>query len=157
MSGILGTQEMVQVGYIVKNIEETKEKYAEFFGVPVPPTIDGTGGSPRFSVTQTEYMGKPGPQINAKLAFFHVGGAMDIELIEPNEENSMWREFLNEHGEGIQHIAFVVDDIDDRIQQCEAFGMKLLQRGNFEAGDGRYAYMDATDTLKTVVELLERW
>lgn len=157
MNGLLGTQEMVQVGYIVKDIDAVKKKYADFLGVPVPPTMDGTGGEARFSVTQTKYMGNSGPKINAKLAFFHVGGAMDIELIEPNEEDSMWRDFLDRHGEGMQHIAFVVDDIDEKIKLCEEFGMKLLQKGNFEAGDGRYAYMDAADTLKTVVELLERW
>lgn len=157
MNGLLDTQEMVQVGYIVKNIEETKKKYAEFFGIPVPPTIVATGGEPKFEVTQTRYKGKAAPKINGKLAFFHVGGAMDIELIEPNEEPSIWKEYLDHYGEGMQHVAYVVDNIDEKIARCEEFGMRVVQKGNFEAGDGRYAYLDAENNLKTIIELLERW
>lgn len=155
--GILGTRVMVQVGMIVKDIEETKKKFAELFNVPVPETMDGTEGSAKFHVTQSEYMGKQNPEINAKLAFFHVGGAMDIELIEPNDQPSTWRDFLDEKGEGIHHVAFVVDSIEECMPGCEKFGMKLLQKGNFAAGDGRYAYLDASDSLKMIIELLERW
>ena len=82
---------------------------------------------------------------------------MDIELIEPNKAESIWRDYLDKYGEGIQHIAFVVDDLDACIKNCEEFGMKMIQKGYFAAQDGRYAYMDAFDSLKTVVELLERW
>lgn len=155
--GILGTRVMVQVGMIVKDIEETKKKFAELFNVPVPETMDGTEGAAKFHITQSEYMGKQNPEINAKLAFFHVGGAMDIELIEPNDQPSTWRDFLNEKGEGIHHVAFVVDSIEKCMPGCEKFGMKLLQKGNFAAGDGRYAYLDASDSLKMIIELLERW
>ncbi len=157
MSGILGTKVMVQVGFIVRDIEATKSKFAEFFGVPVPPTIIATEGIEKFDVTQTVYGGKFEPEIDAKLAFFEVGGEMAIELIQPNEKDSIWKKHLDEKGEGIQHIAFVVDNIDERIKTCEAFGMTMVQKGNFSAGDGRYAYMDGADALKTCVELLERW
>ena len=157
LKNILGTDEMVQVGFVVKDIEKTKAEYAKLFGVEVPETINATGGEARFHVTQTEYLGKPSPKANAKLAFFHVGGAMDIELIEPNEEPSIWRDYLDQVGEGQHHVAFVVDSIDACLGPCEALGMKLIQKGNFEAGDGRYAYMEAADTLTTVIELLERW
>lgn len=157
MDGILGTKVMVQVGMIVRDIEATKKKFAALFDVPLPETLNGTGGPEKFHITQSEYMGEQNPEINAKLAFFEVGGAMAIELIEPNETPSTWREFLDTHGEGIHHVAFVVDSIDKRVIECEKFGMKLVQKGNFAAGDGRYAYMDASDSLKTIIELLERW
>jgi 4-hydroxyphenylpyruvate dioxygenase and related hemolysins len=157
MSGILGTKVMVQVGFIVRDIESTKNKFAEFFGVPVPPTIIATEGNKKFGITQTVFEDKFEPEIDAKLAFFEVGGEMSIELIEPNEKNSIWKNHLDEKGEGIQHIAFVVDSIDERVKKCEAFGMKVVQKGNFSAGDGRYAYVDASDSLKTCIELLERW
>ena len=32
---------LAQVGFIVRDVEATKIKFAEFFGVPVPPTCDG--------------------------------------------------------------------------------------------------------------------
>lgn len=157
MNGIMGTNVMVQVGMVVKDIEATKRKFAELFDVPVPETIDATEGPAKFHVTQSEFMGKQNPEVNAKLAFFDVGGPMAIELIEPNEQPSTWREFLDEKGEGIHHVAFVVDSIDQRMDACEKFGMKLVQKGNFAAGDGRYAYMDASGPLKMMIELLERW
>ncbi|WP_343250853.1 VOC family protein [Diplocloster hominis] len=157
MQGLLNTRQMVQVGYIVKDIETTKKKYAEFLGVPVPPTMQSTGGEAGFKVTRTVYKDQEAPHIDSKLAFFNVGGPMDIELIEPNEAESIWRDYLEKYGEGIQHIAFVVDDLDECIENCEKFGMKMIQKGYFAAQDGRYAYMDAYDSLKTVVELLERW
>jgi methylmalonyl-CoA/ethylmalonyl-CoA epimerase len=157
MDGILGTKVMVQVGFIVRDIEATKSKFAQFLNVPVPPTIIATEGIKKSEITQTFYGGKLDPEIDAKLAFFEVGGEMAIELIEPNEKDSIWRDHLKEKGEGIHHIAFVVDNIDERVKKCEAFGMTMVQKGNFSAGDGRYAYMDAAESLKTCVELLERW
>ena len=38
MAGIVGTHLVAQVGFIVKDIEETKKKWAAFLGVDVPPT-----------------------------------------------------------------------------------------------------------------------
>ena len=38
MAGVVGTHLVAQVGFIVKNIEETKRKWAEFLGVDVPET-----------------------------------------------------------------------------------------------------------------------
>lgn len=157
MDGVLGTREMVQVGFVVRDIEATKRKFADFFGVPVPDTLLANRGEAHFRVVQTQYLGKPSPKADAKLAFFDVGSVMAIELIEPNEEPSIWRDWLDEHGEGIHHVAFVVDDMAKRVKACEDFGMTTLQTGNFAAGDGKYAYLDATKDLKTVFELLERW
>ena len=42
------------------------------------------------------------------------------------------------------------------ISVCEDWGVKLLQRGEYRGANGRYAFMDALDSLKVVVELLER-
>ena len=42
------------------------------------------------------------------------------------------------------------------IENCEQWGMHLVQRGEYRRGDGRYAFLDATDSLKMFVELLER-
>ena len=42
------------------------------------------------------------------------------------------------------------------IERCEQWGMKLIQQGEYRRGDGRYAFLDASDSLKMVVELLER-
>ncbi len=35
MSGVIGTNLVAQVGFIVKDVEETKKKWAEFLGVAI--------------------------------------------------------------------------------------------------------------------------
>ena len=151
MAGIIDTQVLTQVGFIVKDVDKTKRKFAEFLGVEAPPHFDGG----KFEVTQTEYMGQPAPKANCWMAFFDVGPNVQIELIQPNGEKSVWQDFLDEHGEGIHHIAFHIKGMKDKIIACENFGMKCLQKGEYGSGNGRYAYMAAYDDLKCLVELLE--
>ena len=146
--GILGTKIVTQIGFVVNDIEKTSQAFADFLGVEKPQwsltdTIDKTHG---------EFNGQPCPA-RAKLAFFHVGETLDIELIEPDETPSVWRNVLNEKGEGVHHIAFVVNGMKEKIFALESNGMKLLQRGEYTGG--RYAYIDCVDQLKTIVELLE--
>ena len=146
--GILGTKIVTQIGFVVNDIEKTSQAFADCLGVEKPQwsltdTIDKTHG---------EFNGQPCPA-RAKLAFFHVGETLDIELIEPDETPSVWRNVLNEKGEGVHHIAFVVNGMKEKILALEGNGMKLLQRGEYTGG--RYAYIDCVDQLKTIVELLE--
>ena len=146
--GILGTKIVTQIGFVVNDIEKTSQAFADFLGVEKPQwsltdTIDKTHG---------EFNGEPCPA-RAKLAFFHVGETLDIDRIEPDETPSVWRNVLNEKGEGVHHIAFVVNGMKEKILALEGNGMKLLQRGEYTGG--RYAYIDCVDQLKTIVELLE--
>lgn len=41
------------------------------------------------------------------------------------------------------------------IEACEGWGMNLLQKGEYRRGNGRYAFLDALESLKVVIELLE--
>lgn len=38
MAGVLGTHTVAQVGFIVKDVEASKRKWAAFLGMEVPPT-----------------------------------------------------------------------------------------------------------------------
>lgn len=151
MSCPLHDTHLAQIGFIVKDVEKSKQEFARFFDVPVPPTLN----SGEFSVTKTEYRGKPAPEAQCKMAFFYFGD-LQMELIEPNEAPSAWREQLEQHGEGLHHLAFNVKGMQVNIENCEKWGMKLIQKGEYRRGDGRYAFLDASDSLKMVVELLER-
>lgn len=146
--GILDTHIVTQIGFVVNDIEATSQAFADFLGVEKPKwsltdTIDKTQG---------EFMGEP-CTARSKLAFFHVGDTVDIELIEPDMTPSVWRNVLNEKGEGVHHIAFVIKGMKEKIIALEADGMKLMQKGEYVGG--RYAYIDTVDQLKTIVELLE--
>lgn len=151
MSCPLQDTRLAQIGFIVKDIEKTKKEFARFFGVPEPPTVN----SGEYAVTKAEYRGQPAPQAQCKMCFFYFGD-LQMELIEPNAAPSAWREHLEQHGEGLHHLAFNVKGMKMNIERCEEWGMKLLQRGEYRRGDGRYAFLDAGDSLKMVVELLER-
>lgn len=152
MDGIVGTNLLAQVGFIVKDLETTKRKWAEFLGVPVPET-QPVGD---YAVTRTEFMGQPAPEASCQMAFFDVGPNLQLELIQPNEKPSTWRNYLEEHGEGMHHVAFQVKDSKACVASAEAAGMKLVQHGVYGDGSGEYNYLDAPE-LKCIVELLESY
>jgi len=152
MSGVLGTNLVAQVGLIVKDVEETKKKWAELLGVDIPET-QPIGD---YAVTGTEFKGEPAPNAYCWMAFFNVGPGLQLELIQPNDEPSTWRNYLEEKGEGIHHIAFQVKDSKTAITSAEAAGLKLVQRGVYGDGSGEYNYFDAPD-LKCVIEILESY
>ncbi|MCL2571472.1 MAG: VOC family protein [Defluviitaleaceae bacterium] len=145
---ILGTNVVVQIAIVVHDIEKTSQDFADFLGVEKPEwRLTGTREE-----AQTEYRGVPS-NARAKLAFFPLGGNLQLELIEPDMEPSTWREGLDKNGEGIHHIAFFIKGMKEKTMQLEANGMTLIQKGEYTGG--RYAYIDAESTLKTVIELLE--
>lgn len=152
MAGVVGTHLVAQVGFIVKDVEAAKKKWAEFLGLEVPPTQPiGV-----YETTQTVYQGQPAPEAYCWMAFFDVGPGLQLELIQPNDKPSTWRSFLDEYGEGIHHVAFQVRDSKACVARAEAAGLKLVQHGVYGDGSGEYNYLDAPD-LKCVVELLESY
>ena len=152
MAGTVGTHLFAQVGFIVRDVEATKRKWAEFLGVDVPPT-QPVGD---YTVTQTTFEGSPAPKADCLMAFFDVGPGLQLELIQPNGEPSTWRNYLDEHGEGMHHIAFQVKDSAKQVANAEKAGMKLVQHGIYGDGSGEYNYLDAPE-LKCIVELLESY
>jgi hypothetical protein len=145
---VLGTDLLCQVGILVHDIEKTSKEWAAFLGVEVPKAqITGP-----IEETQTKYLGEPS-EARAKLAFFNVGENVTIELIEPDKGPSTWRHDLDKNGEGFHHIAFVVKGMKEKIEVCGKQGFELLQTGEYKGG--RYAYIDANEKLKLLLELLE--
>jgi len=145
---ILGTNVVTQIGILVHDIDKTRAEYAKFLGVDVPQWTE----TDIEEKAQTKYMGQPS-QARAKLAFFDIGENLNLELIQPDHNPSTWRHDLDKNGEGFHHIAFVIKGMKEKIAVLKANGMQLLQTGEYEGG--RYAYMDANDSLKLVMELLE--
>ncbi len=141
---------LAQVGWVVKDIESAKSELARFLGVEEPPTV----GSGDYEITKTRYRGEPAPEASCKMCFFDLPN-VQLELIEPGEAPSAWREPLEARGEGLHHLAFNVKGMAEAIERCVSWGMRLIQRGEYGDGGGRYAYLDAEDTLHCVVELLE--
>lgn len=145
---ILGTNIVTQIGILVEDIDKTAQDYADFFGVDKPP-ISITG---KYDEALTAYMGEP-TKARTKQAFFDIGPNIQIELLEPDHEPSTWRHDLDKNGEGVHHIAFNIEGMEEKISLLEDKGMKLLQKGQWDTG--RYAYMDSSKPLKLLLELLE--
>jgi len=146
---ILGTNVVTQIGILCRDIETTAKAYGDFFGQEY--TIMTTGPQEEAG---TKYYGKDTPA-RCRQVFFKVGDQVEIELIEPDEHPSVWRDDLDKHGEGFHHIAFWVKDTDQILARLDAAGMPLRQKGGWPGG--RYAYVDASETLKFTLETLENF
>lgn len=144
---LLGSQTVTQVAIVCKDIEGTAQAWAKVLGVETP-AWRLTGPE---SESNIRHRGEP-TEARAKLAFFSLG-QVSLELIEPVGGPSTWREFLDEHGEGIHHVAFHIKGMDEVLGRLEGEGISLIQRGDYTGG--RYAYVDGTGGLKAVLELLE--
>lgn len=142
----LDSQVVVQIGIVVRDVAQTARRYAEVFGIPVPPVVEIANDS----FAQTVYRGKPSAA-SGKAAFFDLG-AVQMELIEPVGAPSTWEEFLRTKGEGIHHIAFKVQEMSSAVAFLKARGMECLQNGGWDGG--QYAYVDASAQLGAIIELL---
>ncbi|MGA2639800.1 MAG: VOC family protein [Spirochaetia bacterium] len=146
--GILGSPVVTQVGILVHDIEKTAQFYADFLGVTKPNIVT----TDPLDKSKARYKGGP-TRARSKLAFFKIGQGLELELIQPDDEPSTWREDLNRKGEGVHHIAFEIRGMKEKLADLQKENMPLLQTGEYT--DGRYAYVDATKDLKVIIELLE--
>lgn len=148
MSGCLQPNVLAQVAIVVRDIEASRRRWAQVLGVDPPEIITTAPGE---EVAQT-YRGEPS-NARAKLAFFQLG-QVQLELIEPMGGPSVWQEVLDRRGEGVHHIAFWVEGMQERVDCLRAHGIPMVQRGDM--GEGQYAYFDGEAALGVVLELLER-
>lgn len=87
-----------------------------------------------------------------KIAFAKTGD-IEIELIEPTEGESIWREFLRNKGDGVHHLGMYVKDLDKELARLKEEGIRVLQSGETE--HVRIAYMDTENILGVIIELLQ--
>ena len=143
-----GLRTVVQVAIVCRDIEASATRWAAFFDVPVPKITLTRPGSQRGML----YKGRPS-DARVKLAFFKAG-QVQIELLEPVGGPSAWRDGLEQNGEGVHHIGFVVNDLDRSIGALKAMGYEPLHSGRYDGDDGSYVYMDSRKALGVIVELL---
>lgn len=145
----IGTHIVTQIGLVVKDIEKSIDAYVDVLGLPRPQVIV----TDAYDLAETNYRGKPS-QAQAKLAFFNMG-QVQIELIEPIGEPSTWKEALDANGDGVHHIAFQIKDTGKVVAYLEGKGIHLVQQGKYTGG--MYSYVDASQSLGLVLELLENF
>ncbi|MGC9361761.1 MAG: methylmalonyl-CoA epimerase [Candidatus Syntrophosphaera sp.] len=67
------------------------------------------------------------PSQKVKVAFFPCGDTR-IELLAPTSEDSPVARFIEKKGEGIQHMAFAVDDLPAALAKAESNGIRLIDK-----------------------------
>jgi hypothetical protein len=68
--------------------------------------------------------------------------------------DTSWQQFLDKNGEGIQHIAFQVDDVEKTVKAFGDAGMPVLHQGRYDDDSGSYTYIDSAKALGVTLELL---
>jgi len=81
-------------------------------------------------------------------------GDTEIEFLEPSGGETMQSQFLARHGEGIQHLAFEVDDLDQEVAALVEQGAKLMFNKEVPSGD-KYAYFNTGDIGDVRLELIQ--
>jgi methylmalonyl-CoA/ethylmalonyl-CoA epimerase len=81
-------------------------------------------------------------------------GPLEIELIEPISD-CMQKEYLEKHGDGIQHFSFFVKDIEEVVTEMTKKGYQVVQRGWREHGGG-YAFFDTEEDCGFMLEVIQR-
>jgi methylmalonyl-CoA/ethylmalonyl-CoA epimerase len=84
-------------------------------------------------------------------------GDTEIELLESTDPEGPIAKFIEKRGEGIQHIAFRVDDIEEALEQMRRKGVRLIdEKPRYGAGGARIAFLHPKSTGGVLVELCER-
>ena len=141
----LESSKVVQVGVVVKNLEDTMNRLSPLGIGPFisPPPPEGAEG--------LMVEGKPVkiPQVSVTQL-----GDIELELIQAEEGDNPWWNFLDQKGDGIQHIALKVDNIEEVEASWRAKGAKTLVTGKAN-GNLEAAYVDL-GVGNIIIELLQK-
>jgi methylmalonyl-CoA/ethylmalonyl-CoA epimerase len=87
-----------------------------------------------------------------KTAFFELGG-VHIELLEATADDSPIAKFLSKNGEGVHHIAYETDNIDEQLKSADAGGCKLIHEKPITgAGGKQVAFLHPKSTFGVLTE-----
>jgi len=91
-----------------------------------------------------------------RIAFLRAGSS-ELELLEPTSPDSPVAKFLDRRGEGIHHVSFYVDDIEQALAEAEAARLELIDRTPREGGHHtRIEFLHPRALRGVLVELCER-
>jgi methylmalonyl-CoA/ethylmalonyl-CoA epimerase len=143
---------VAQIALVVKDLDQAVENYWKLFGIG--PWHFYTYGRPL--VKKMSYHGHPSEyKMRVALSYF---GPTRVELIQFLEGETIYEDFVKEHGYGVHHLGLLVEDMQTAIAEAEAAGFAMIQDGSGFGldGDGHYAYIDTEAVLGVTLELIER-
>jgi methylmalonyl-CoA/ethylmalonyl-CoA epimerase len=125
------------VGIAVENLEATIAVYTDILGLE----LHGT---------------ETVEEQKVKTAFLPLGEP-EIELLATTDPEGPIGKFIAAKGQGIQHLAFRVEDIDAALAELKAKGVRLIdEKPRYGAGGARIAFLHPKSTNGVLVELCER-
>lgn len=125
------------IGIAVRSIEKATELFSNLLGLKVT-------GEERVE----------GQKV--KVAFLPLGDS-ELELLESTEPEGPIARFIEKKGEGIQHIAFRVDNIEKTLEKLKKEGVRLIdEKPRYGAGGAKIAFLHPKDTNGILIELSER-
>jgi catechol 2,3-dioxygenase-like lactoylglutathione lyase family enzyme len=137
-----------QNGYVVRDIEAALRHWTEVLGVGPFYYFE------RVPVERFLYRGAPSP-LEVSIALAN-SGDLQIELIQPrNDAPSMYRDFLAAGHEGLQHVAYWTESLDEALARVAKAGIGIAQSGEIGGPDGRFVYLDTETHPGSVIELSE--
>ena len=92
----------------------------------------------------------------ATTAFLPVGES-EIEILESTSPDGALAKFIESRGEGVQHIAFRVDNIEAALKELKEKGVRLIdEKPRRGAGGAKIAFIHPKSTNGVLLELSER-
>jgi len=125
------------IGIAVRNLEESNALFTRLLGTPP---------------YKTETVEREG----VRTSFFLVGN-VKIELLEATRPDSAIATFIEKRGEGIHHLAFDVDNVQQKITDFSAVGFKVLSEKPMPGADNKMiAFLHPKTTNGVLVEVCEQ-
>ncbi len=131
------TLKVDHIGIAVKDLDETLMFYEDVLGM----TCTG-----KEEVSDQK----------VRVAFLPVGDS-EVELLESTDAEGPIAKYIEKKGEGIQHIAFRVDNIEEAIENMKQKGIRMIdEKPRYGAGGAKIAFCHPKSTGGVLVELSER-
>ncbi|MDX9903059.1 MAG: methylmalonyl-CoA epimerase [Bacteroidales bacterium] len=90
-----------------------------------------------------------------RTAFFMIGQTK-IELLESTDPEGPIGKFIEKRGEGIHHIAYAVEGIEERLREAEVAGIRLIDAAPRRGAEGlSIAFLHPKSTFGVLTELCE--
>jgi len=125
------------IGIAVRSIEKTSELFSNILGLKVAGE----------EIVEEQ---------KVKVAFLPLGDS-ELELLESTSPEGPIARFIEKKGEGIQHIAFRVDNIEKTLEKLKKEGVRLIdEKPRYGAGGAKIAFLHPKDTNGILIELSER-
>lgn len=124
------------IGIAVKNIDESIPYYENILGLKC------------YAIEEVKDQ-------KVKTAFFMVGQTK-IELLESTDPEGPIGKFIEKKGEGVHHIAFATQNLEDVLAETESKGIQLIDKAPRKGAEGLHiAFLHPKSTGGVLTEFCE--